>query len=138
MVAAVSSWHDHYDVALTEIGARLDRGESLISAGPALVEAYSVLTRLPAPHRLVPTDAWALLDSNFLQTEVTVLDAGGYRQLLGRLARTNVAGGQAYDAVIAACAREARAQTLLTFNRRHFEAFAGPDLAIVVPGEELR
>jgi predicted nucleic acid-binding protein len=121
---------------LAEIGARLDRGESLVAAGPALVEIYSVLTRLPPPHRLAPADAWALLDANFLRGEVAVLESRGYRQLLDQLARIGIAGGQAHDATIAACAREAGVETLLTFNRRHFEAFAGPDLAIVVPGEE--
>ena len=138
MVAAVSSWHERHDSALREIGARLDRGESLVAAGHALVETYSVLTRLPPPHRLAPADAWALLDGNFLQEEVAVLPARGYRQLLDQLARASIAGGQAYDATIAACARESGVETLLTFNRRHFEAFAGPDLSIIVPGETTR
>jgi predicted nucleic acid-binding protein len=30
-------------------------------------------------------------------------------------------GGRAYDAVIAACARQARADVLLTFNARYFD-----------------
>src|SRR3989304_3100937 len=34
-----------------------------------------------------------------------------------------VSGGQVYDAVIAACARKARAQTLLTWNLDHFHRF---------------
>ncbi|MPZ14981.1 MAG: PIN domain-containing protein [Chloroflexi bacterium] len=135
MVPAVSSWHERHDAALAEIDTRLDRGESLVTAGPALLETYSVFTRLPPPHRLAPGDAWALLDSNFVRGEMAVLESQGYRQLLVQLARTGIAGGQAYDATIAACARKAGVETLLTFNRRHFDGFAGPDLAIVVPGE---
>lgn len=36
--------------------------------------------------------------------------------------------------MIAACARAANADTLLTFNARHFQRLASPDLTIVVPG----
>ena len=37
----------------------------LAVAAHALVETYAVLTRLPAPHRLAPADAWTLIDTNF-------------------------------------------------------------------------
>lgn len=47
MIAAVCDWHEHHAAASAEIEARLNRGESLVAAGPALVEAYAVLTRLP-------------------------------------------------------------------------------------------
>jgi hypothetical protein len=39
----------------------------------------------------------------------------------------------AADAIIAECARRAKATTLLTFNVSHFMPFAGTGLDIVVP-----
>lgn len=57
MVAAVCTWHEHHDRAAREIEQRLRRGEKMLVAGPALVESYAVLTRLPPPHRLSPVDA---------------------------------------------------------------------------------
>jgi hypothetical protein len=41
MVAAVSSWHVHLNAARVEIARRRGRGEAMISAAPALIEAYS-------------------------------------------------------------------------------------------------
>ena len=106
----------------------------MVVAAAALVEAYSVLTRLPAPYRLAPADALSLLDSNFGRgVPVVALSVAGYRALLRAAPAEDVSGGRIYDAVIAACARQARARTLLTFNTSHFASFAGPDLAIVVP-----
>lgn len=52
MIAAVCAWHEHHTRATEEIERRLSRGEEMIVAAPALVEAYAVLTRLPPPHRL--------------------------------------------------------------------------------------
>ena len=135
MVAAVCTWHEHHGRAAEEIERRLGRGETLVAAGPALVEAHAVLTRLPAPHRLAPADAHALLEGNFLGGDVATLDADGYRDVLARAPAEGTAGGQAYDAVIAACARAAGVETLLTFNARHFQRLADRGLAVVVPGE---
>jgi len=55
--------------------------------------------------------------------------------VLARAPAQGIAGGQTYDAVIATCARLAGADTLLTFNARHFRWLAHPGLTVVVPGE---
>ena len=128
MIAAVCTWHEHHVAAVTQIEQRLDRGERLKVPAPALAESYAVLTRLPSPHRLSPSDAWALVETNFiLRAGVVGLNGIGYAKLLGRLAKTEVSGGRTYDAVIAECAKRSRASVLLTFNRHHF----GPPLDTV-------
>jgi predicted nucleic acid-binding protein len=47
--------------------------------------------------------------------------------------KIGVAGGRAYDAVIAACAAQGKASTVLTFNAADFTAL-GQDFEIAVPG----
>jgi predicted nucleic acid-binding protein len=122
MIAAVCGWHQHNPAAVAEIERRIDRGESLTVSAHALAEAYSVLTRLPAPYRLSAADAWALLEANFVGDRgIAALNGTGYVALLRQLATQGVGGGRTYDAVIAACARQTKATTLLTFNRRHFD-----------------
>lgn len=134
MVAAVSSWHGHHTEAAAEIERRLGARERLATAAHALAEAYAVMTRLPAPHRLSPADALALLEGNFMNgARVVALDAKGYRSLLRRAGRTGVAGGRTYDAIIAECALKARAAALLTFNPRHFAELEGAGVRVVVP-----
>ena len=135
MVAATCGWHEHHDRAREEIERRLRDAETLLVAAPALVETYSVLTRLPPPHRLSPADALTLLEENFMSTgKIVALDARSYRALLRRAPRNGVAGGRTYDAIIAECARRAKDTTLLTFNMSHFLPFAGRGLEIVMPG----
>lgn len=122
MVAAVCTWHDRHAAAVAAIEKRLDRGEHLTVAAHALVETYAVLTRLPAPHRLSPADAWALVEANFVEAATVVaLNGPAHITLLGRLAKMGIGGGRSYDAVIATCARQARVDALLTFNPRHFD-----------------
>src|SRR5262245_7896458 len=122
VIAAVCSWHDQHSSAAAEIERRLAGGEDLSVSAPAMTEAYAVLTRLPAPHRLAPSDAWELLRVNFVEgANVGTLSARQHIALLQRLAADGVSGGRTYDAVIAECAVKAGASALLTFNARHFE-----------------
>ena len=122
MVAAVCTWHEHHLAAVAEIERRLERSERIAVPAPALVEAYTVLTRLPAPHRLSPADTWALINANFIEhAKIVVLGGTAYTEVLRSLAKEAVGGGRVYDAVIAKCASQAKAETLLTFNRRHFD-----------------
>lgn len=134
MVAAVCTWHERHVAAVGGIERRLDRGERLSVAAHALVETYAVLTRLPAPHRLAAGDAWALVKANFVESATVVaLNGQAHVTLLGRLATLGIAGGRSYDAVIAACARQAKVDALLTFNPRHFDP-PPEGVAVIEPG----
>lgn len=135
MVAAVCSWHERHRAAVSAIERRLDHGEKLAVAAHALVETYAVLTRLPAPHRLAPADAWTLVDGNFARSaRVVALSAAAHLKLLVQLARAGTGGGRTYDAVIAECASQAKVNALLTFNPRHFEP-APRGVVVVVPSD---
>jgi predicted nucleic acid-binding protein len=137
IVAAVCGWHTHHPEAAAEIERRLQGKERLATAAHALAEAYAVLTRMPAPHRLAPADALALLEGNFIDgVRVVALDAEGYRLLLKRAAAEGISGGRTYDAIIAECAVRAQAAALLTFNAAHFRALDATQVRVVVPSLE--
>jgi len=122
MVAAVCSWHERHAAVAAEIEQRLHARGRLAIPAHALVEAYAVLTRLPAPHRVAPADAWALLTANFVEpAEVVALEGQAHAVLLARLAAAGTGGGRTYDALIAEQAATAGADVLLTLNPRHFE-----------------
>ena len=134
IIAAVCSWHEHCARASAEIERRLSRRESLVCAAPALIESYSVLTRLPAPHRLSPANALELLDANFMRgRRIVALDGAATASLLRSAPENEIAGGRTYDAVIVACARKARARAILTFDADDFGSLADSSLEIVIP-----
>ncbi|MGD9894016.1 MAG: hypothetical protein AB7U18_22255, partial [Dehalococcoidia bacterium] len=99
MVASLSIWHQHHERAATEIERRLKQGEAMVIAAPALIETYSVLTRLPQPRRLPSNTAHALIEDNFVSrgTVIALVDAA-YRTLLRQTVTEEIRGGQFYDA----------------------------------------
>jgi len=94
----VRSHHDHAAVV------RWWGGQEITLSGHALVETYSVLTRLPGDARLAPADAAQLLTARF--PSPLVLSGSRARKLPGTLSRLGIAGGAVYDALVALAAKE--------------------------------
>ncbi len=134
-----STWHvvRCHEPALSSL---IDASKGgLVVPAPALSEAYSVMTRLPAPHRLAPADACELLSGSFERraTVVGLTEKESWR-FLHETAGQGVAGGSTYDALILACARKARATRLLTLDRRDFVRLEAGEIEIVVPDSNLQ
>jgi predicted nucleic acid-binding protein len=134
MIALVWGAHEHHAATTSLVEQRLDDGARLVLATHSLIEAYSVLTRLPAPHRLAPTDALAVLRDSFRdQAKTVALTAREYWPVIEQAVQDGVHGGRTYDFLIASCARKARARELVTLNARHFDSFADDRLQITSP-----
>jgi predicted nucleic acid-binding protein len=109
-IAALLSDHP----AHTAAADALARCETTIAH--TAIETYSVLTRLPAPHRVDATTAATVLDKRLAATYAT-LDARVCAQAPHRLAVAGVSGGATYDGLIALTALEHELE-LFTRDRR--------------------
>ena len=110
VVAAFASWHEKHAAARDAVDGSLRLIEH------CALETYSVLTRLPAPHR-APAD----LVRRFLREEFAGaylrLTANAYRTFVLHLPDHEIAGGAAYDALVAATAAHVGAE-LVSCDRR--------------------
>lgn len=96
LVPALVSWHPAHQTcrqALVDVGT---------VPAHVLIEGYSTLTRLPAPHRVAPRDAAALIAG--LPFEPVAMDPSHTAKMIARLGAGGVRGGATYDALIAATA----------------------------------
>ncbi len=110
VVPALIQGHEHHDTTRA-VMASLPRIPAHVA-----IESYSVLTRIPAGYRLGASDAAALI-VDICRDPVLTLPAETYRELLTEVGLADIAGGAAYDALIAVTVRHAGA-TLLTLDRR--------------------
>ncbi|HEY4641755.1 MAG TPA: PIN domain-containing protein [Thermoanaerobaculia bacterium] len=131
IIAGVLSWHEFHERAIRALEKAV-AGRRLLMALPVLIESYSVLTRLPAPHRLRPAVAYELLHDSFAGARAISLSPTTAWTFLQNCVDTGTVGGRVYDAVIASAAIDAGASELLTFNARDFDVFRDR-IAIVVP-----
>jgi len=110
VIAAFATWHEHHAIAGKAMAGR----PRLVAH--AAVESYSVLTRLPPPHRAHPSIVHAFITERFTEPFLT-LSEPGYQELLATVAAGQILGGPAYDALIAFTAAEPQA-TLLSLDQR--------------------
>ena len=98
IIAAFAAWHEFHEPALVSLN------RTKVAVGHALVETYSVATRLPAPHRVSPLVISTFLESRF-PDDPLVLGGAQITDLLVELGAEGIAGGRIYDAWIGATAR---------------------------------
>ena len=110
VVAAFASWHEKHAAARRT----LDAGIRLIEH--CALETYSVLTRLPAPHRVSGEVVREFLQARFPKPFLR-LSASAYREFLSALPDRGIVGGAAYDALVAATAAGHGAE-LMSCDRR--------------------
>ncbi|HEV2063248.1 MAG TPA: type II toxin-antitoxin system VapC family toxin [Thermoanaerobaculia bacterium] len=110
IVPAFASWHEGHRAA----AAVLERRPRV--PAHALIETYSVLTRLPPPHR-APAGLVADFLSERFNLPPLLLPARAHMELIEQAAEAGLAGGSIHDALVAATARRAGA-VLLTRDRR--------------------
>lgn len=110
VVAAFASWHESHGAARRA----LDSDVRLIEH--CALETYSVLTRLPAPHRAPAGVVRDFIEARFREPFLR-LGPQDYKAFLLGLPGKGVSGGGAYDALIAATAAGFGAE-LVTCDRR--------------------
>jgi len=110
VVAAFASWHERHEAARRA----LDGGLRLVEH--CALETYSVLTRLPAPHRASGAIVREFLKARFSQPFLR-LSAAAYKDFLSELPGRGVSGGAAYDALVAATVAHHDAE-LVSCDRR--------------------
>ena len=134
LVALLAEWHPFHRASVAAYEARLKQGERLVLAGHAVLECFSVLTRLPAPMSAAPQIVEQAL-SSYLSTgtELAGMTPETCRQALRDLAGRGLGGGRIYDAIIALCSYQAGATILLTWNLKHFLSIAPVGLAVQEP-----
>ncbi len=132
LIPAFLQTHVHHERSNNALAKTAEH--SATCGAHTLAEFYSVLTRLPSPHRLDPDQALFGIEQIAGHFQIITLNSDEYLNELRRATAGKTPGGQIYDALLLSCARKANADQILTWNVKHFQALA-PDLAnrIVTP-----
>jgi len=110
VIAAFATWHEHHAIARKAMSSH----PRLVAH--AAVESYSVLTRLPPPHRASPSIVHAFITQRFTEPFLTLSEVG-YQELLATISARQILGGPSNDALIAFTAAEHQA-TLISLDQR--------------------
>ncbi len=117
--------HEHHAASL-DLFIRFGKKDVCCGAH-SLLEVYSSLTRMPGKHRISSDQGMLFIADIRERLTIVSLSADEYFGMLQKFASIGVVGGTIYDALLAACAVKAQAETLFTWNIRHYGQF-GPEV----------
>lgn len=107
----------------------------VVVAHHSLLEAYAVLTRLPAQYRVGPSEAEMVLRETVQENaRLAPFNAAATWNFMTGLAAVPAAGGAAYDAFIVRLLSEAGAEAIVTYNVDDFRRLS-PHMRVVDPAE---
>jgi predicted nucleic acid-binding protein len=129
LVAAHDTSHTNHEPSLDLLAE--SASDKDCCAAHSLAEVYAVLTRLPVRPRISPEQAMLFMGDVRSRLTIVTLDEADYVRALESAASLGIAGGQIYDRLLLECAIRADAETIYTWNVRHFERIAPEFLGIV-------
>ena len=126
LVAAFWGDHASHDVSL-ELFAHSQK-ESAACGIHSLAEVYAAITALPVRPVLAPEQVVLFVEQIPTRLTTITLDETEYMNSIREIGERGLAGGRIYDGLLLACARKSEAETIYTWNLKHFRQLA-PDLA---------
>lgn len=82
---------------------------------------------MPGKHRISGEQAMLFIGSIRERLSVVALDGDEYAEALQASAARGIIGGGIYDAILAHCALKAQAETIYSWNTRHYGP-CGPEV----------
>jgi predicted nucleic acid-binding protein len=126
LVAAFLGDHPHHK-ASAKVFAGAGKKHSFCGTH-TLAELYSALTSLPLKPMIAPEQALLFLGDVRSRLSSIALDEEEYFAVIEKTAERRISGGRIYDSLLLQCARKAKADTIYTWNLKHFQQLA-PDIA---------
>jgi predicted nucleic acid-binding protein len=111
--------HEHHEASL-DVFLRFEKRQACCAAH-SLAEVYATLTRMPGKYRVSCEQAMLFLAEIRQRLTLVALDEEEYYATIEQASALGVMGGTVYDALLARCALKARAETLYTWNVKHFQ-----------------
>jgi predicted nucleic acid-binding protein len=126
LIAAFWGGHVHHPSSVTRFGAANKKHSAC--GIHSLAEVYAVMTALPVKPAIPPEQALLFVEE--VRDRLTLVSLGEeeYFTAIQKSAERGFASGRVYDTLLLACAAKVRAQSIYTWNVKHFQALA-PELA---------
>jgi predicted nucleic acid-binding protein len=122
LVAAFWGGHVHHQASIARLAAA-KKNQSACGLH-SLAEVYAVMTALPVKPAIPPEQALLFVREVQNRLVLVSLSSNECLETIERTAAGGFSSGRIYDALLLACAVKVKAQTIYTWNLKHYQAIA--------------
>jgi predicted nucleic acid-binding protein len=120
LVAGVLEVHSAHTRVLPYLKRFQSGTENAFLCSHGLAEAYAILTSLPLSPKVSSAEAKRVLEATSSWLDVVTLGKSDYSAAIALVANLGFTSSSIYDALHAQAALKAKADVLLTLNKKHF------------------
>jgi predicted nucleic acid-binding protein len=122
LVAAFWGGHRDHSASIKLLGAA--RKKQSACSIHTLAEVYATMTALPVKPILPPEQVMLFIQEVRDRLTIVSLGEDEYFETIQHAANAGFTSGRVYDALILRCAAKVKAQSIYTWNLKHFQAIA--------------
>jgi predicted nucleic acid-binding protein len=126
LIGAFWRGHPHHQASLKRLSAANKRKSAC--AMHTLAEVYATMTALPVKEVIPPDQALLFVQEVRDRLTMVTLTEEEYYTTIEQAAALQFISGRIYDALLLRCAAKVKAETIYTWNLKHFRAIS-PALA---------
>jgi predicted nucleic acid-binding protein len=126
LIAAFWGGHIHHPPSVKRFGTAQKKHSAC--GVHSLAEVYAVMTALPVKPLIPPEQGLLFVEEVRARLTPISLTEEEYFATIQNAAARGFTGGRIYDALLLACASKSKAQSIYTWNIKHYQALA-PDLS---------
>ena len=125
LIGAFWRGHLHHEASLKLVSAAKKRKSAC--AAHTLAEVYATMTALPVKEVIPPDQALLFVQETRERFTIVSLGEDEYFQTIQQAAARGFVSGRVYDALLLQCAAKVKAETIYTWNLKHFRAIRPDD-----------
>ena len=122
LIAAFWGGHRDHQVSVKLLGTATKKQSAC--AVHTLAEVYAVMTALPVKPILPPEQVLLFVQEVRDRLTLVSLTETEYFETIQKTAESGFTSGRVYDALLLRCAAKVKAQTIYTWNLKHFQVIA--------------
>lgn len=134
LIPAFAESHPNHKECFSILEKSIDKKMEVVTSSHALLEFYSVFSRLPLKTRISPLEIKEIIEKNIYPNfKIIPLEEKDYKEVISQVSSLGLSGGIVYDLFHYISARKAKANTILTYNEKDFQKINFEKIHVLLP-----
>ena len=134
LIPAFAESHPNHKECFSLLEKVFDKKMEAVTSSHALLEFYSVFSKLPLKTRISPLEIQEIIEKNIYSNfKIILAEEKDYKEVISQITSLGLSGGIVYDLFHYICARKAKVNTILTYNERDFQKINFEKISVLLP-----
>lgn len=134
LIPAFAESHPNHKKCFSLLEKVSDKKMEVVISSHALLEFYSVFSKLPLKTRISPLEIKEIIEKNIYPNfKIVSLEEKDYKEIIFQISSLGLSGGIVYDLFHYISARKAKASAIFTYNEKDFQKINFEKIPILLP-----